>query len=183
NVDSSTSGPSFSASAVPSLNRLIAEAADAVSDPATGQSVAAATRSAGPRAGSALPTASGPDLVSNRLGSGSDYTVFLNFLGIPVLDMSFSGPYGVYHSIYDNHVWMSKFGDPGFRYHAAMTRLWGVIALRLTNADVVPLDYTAYGARLSEFVEEVTRETAARDRELLAPIAPALQRVADAAQK
>src|SRR5436309_8271065 len=79
NVDRSTSGPSFSASAVPSLNRLIAEAAETVLDPATGQSIAAATRSAGPRAGSALPTPTGSDLVSNRLGSGSDYTVFLNF--------------------------------------------------------------------------------------------------------
>ena len=37
--------------------------------------------------------------------------------------MSFTGPYGVYHSIYDNHLWVSKFGDPGCRYHAVMTRL------------------------------------------------------------
>jgi len=182
NVDNSVSGPNFGASAVPSLNRVVSEAADAVIDPDSGRSIAAAFQRS-TREGGALPGATGNDLVSNRLGSGSDYTVFLNFLGIPVLDMSFSGPYGVYHSIYDNHVWMSKFGDPGFRYHAAMTRLWGVIALRLANADVVPLDYTAYGARLSEFVEEVTRETAARDRELLAPIAPALRRLADAAQK
>ena len=40
--------------------------------------------------------------------------------------MSFTGPYGVYHSVYDNHLWMQKFGDPGFVRHAAMTRLWGV---------------------------------------------------------
>src|SRR5439155_24710820 len=158
------------------------EAAGAVIDPDSGRSIAAAFQRS-KREGGALPGATGNDLVSNRLGSGSDYTVFLNFLGIPVLDMSFSGPYGVYHSIYDNHVWMSKFGDPGFRYHAAMARLWGVIALRLANADVVPLDYTAYVARLAEFAEEVTRETAARDRQLLAPIAPALQRFANAARK
>ena len=81
------------------------------------------------------------DLVNNRLGSGSDYTVFLNFLGVPIADLSFTGPYGVYHSVYDNHAWVAKFGDPGFRYHAAMARLWGVLALRLANADVVPLDY------------------------------------------
>ena len=180
NVDNSVSGPNFGASAVPSMNRVVSEAADAVIDPDSGRSIAAAFQRS-TREGGALPGATGNDLVSNRLGSGSDYTVFLNFLGIPVLDMSFSGPYGVYHSIYDNHVWMAKFGDPGFRYHAAMARLWGILALRLANADIVPLDYTPYAARLGEFIEEVTRETAARDRSLLAPLAPAVQHFAAAA--
>jgi N-acetylated-alpha-linked acidic dipeptidase len=181
NVDSSTSGPSFSASAVPSLNRLIAEAADAVSDPATGQSVAAAARSAGPRAGSALPTASGPDLVSNRLGSGSDYTVFLNFLGVPVVDMSFTGPYGVYHSMYDDHLWVSKFGDPGFRYHVAMTQLWGVMALRLANADILPLAYAPYGVRIREFIAEIAARARPADRDALAALDEAANRFATAA--
>ena len=72
--------------------------------------------------------------------------MFLNFLGIPVIDMSFDGPYGVYHSIYDDHQWVSRIGDPGFRYHAAMTKLWGLMALRLANADVLPFDYPAYAA-------------------------------------
>jgi N-acetylated-alpha-linked acidic dipeptidase len=181
NVDNSVSGPNFGASAVPSLNRLIAEAADAVIDPESGRSIAAAAQRS-KREASALPGATGNDLVNNRLGSGSDYTVFLNFLGIPVLDMSFSGPYGVYHSIYDNHVWMLKFGDPGFRYHAAMARLWGIMVLRLANADVVPLDYTAYAGRLAEFIDAVTAETAARDRGALAPLAPAADRFAEAAR-
>src|SRR6185295_18362805 len=104
--------------------------------------------------GSALPGAGSSDLVNNRLGSGSDYTVFLNFIGVPVADMSFTGPYGVYHSVYDNHAWVAKFGDPGFRYHATMARLWGILALRLANADVVPIDYRAYATRLHDFVNE-----------------------------
>ena len=107
--------------------------------------------------GAPLPNAQGHGLVNNRLGSGSDYTVFLNFLGIPVIDMSFDGPYGVYHSIYDNHQWVSRIGDPGFRYHAAMTKLWGLMALRLANADVLPFDYPAYAARLQEFATEVEK--------------------------
>ena len=179
NVDSSASGPSFTASAVPSLNRLMADAAEDVTDPATGQSIAAATRAAGPREASALPTASGPGLVSNRLGSGSDYTVFLNFIGVPVADMSFTGPYGVYHSAYDDHLWVSKFGDPGFRYHAAMTRLWGLLALRLANADIVPLDYTPYANRIREFLDEVgkrSRLTRAGGRDVLAPAHAAADR-------
>src|SRR5205814_5604886 len=142
-------------------NRVVAEAADAVSDPDSGRTIAAAFQRS-TREASALPGATGTDLVNNRLGSGSDYTVFLNFLGAPVLDMSFSGPYGVYHSIYDNHLWMSKFGDPGFRYHAAMARLWGVIALRLANADVVPLVYSSYAGRLFEFINEVSGNSTAR---------------------
>jgi len=181
NVDNSVSGPNFGASAVASLNRVIAEAAEAVMDPDSGRSIAA-TAQRSKREASALPGATGTDLINNRLGSGSDYTVFLNFLGIPVLDMSFSGPYGVYHSIYDNHVWVSKFGDPGFRYHAAMARLWGVMALRLANADIVPLDYTAYADRVAQFIEEVTGESAADQRRLLEPLAPAARRFAGAAQ-
>ena len=106
NVDSSVSGQSFGASAVPALNRLVTEVAETVLDPDTGRSIAAVTEHAGPRAASALPGATGAELVNNRLGSGSDYTVFLNFIGVPVVDMSFTGPYGVYHSAYDNHVWM-----------------------------------------------------------------------------
>ena len=57
------------------------------------------------------------------LGSGSDYTVFFNRLGIASMDILFDGPYGVYHSVYDDYAWISRHGDPGFRYHAAMARL------------------------------------------------------------
>jgi len=121
--------------------------------------------------------------VNNRLGSGSDYTVFLNFIGVPVLDMSFTGPYGVYHSAYDNHVWISKFGDPGFRYHAAMARLWGLITLRLANADIVPLDYTPYAARILEFVDELAGRARTMDPDALAPARLAAGRLAAAADR
>jgi N-acetylated-alpha-linked acidic dipeptidase len=176
NVDSAASGKSFSAAAVPALNRAITEAAESVIDPETGRTIADAARTGAPREGGALPTATGPDLVSNRLGSGSDYTVFLNFLGVPVADLSFTGPYGVYHSIYDDHLWVQKFGDPGFRYHAAMVRLWGVLALRIANADVVPLDYRPYAARIREFVDEVAKQGSAADRAAFAPLQNAIDR-------
>jgi N-acetylated-alpha-linked acidic dipeptidase len=181
NVDSSASGTSFGASAVPSLNRLVTQAAESVIDPETGKSIADATRTGRPRQGGALPGASGPDLVNNRLGSGSDYTVFLNFIGVPIVDMSFTGPYGVYHSVYDDHLWMQKFGDPGFRYHAAMTRLWGVMALRLANADVVPIDYRPYAARVGEFIGELASARPAADRGALQPARDAAERFARAA--
>jgi N-acetylated-alpha-linked acidic dipeptidase len=181
NVDSSASGKSFGSSAVPSLNRAIKEAAEAVIDPDTGRSIAEAfERSA--HEGSALPGAGSSDLVNNRLGSGSDYTVFLNFLGVPVADLSFTGPYGVYHSVYDNHAWVAKFGDPGFRYHATMARLWGVLAMRLANADIVPLDYRPYAARLRDFVTEVKERAQPADKTLLSPLDAAVDRFARAAQ-
>jgi N-acetylated-alpha-linked acidic dipeptidase len=125
-------------------------------------------------------------MVSNRLGSGSDYTVFLNFLGVPVVDMSFNGPYGVYHSVYDNHLWMQKFGDPGFVRHTAMTRLWGVMALRLANADIVPLDYRVSADRIREFVQEEIEAARPADRPLLQPLTAAAERftaAADAASR
>ena len=162
NVDSSTSGPNFTAAAVPSLNRFVEESAGVVDDPSTGVSLLEAKRRGAGRLQGSLPNAAGPDVVNNRLGSGSDYTVFLNFLGVPIVDMSFDGPYGVYHSQYDNHQWVSRIGDPGFRYHEAMTRLWGVMALRLANADALPLDYRPYAARIGEFAQEVEQRWQAR---------------------
>ena len=74
------------------------------------------------------------------MGGGSDYVPFLNFLGVPVADLAFDGPYGVYHSVYDTHDFVSRIADPGFRYHAALVQLWGLAALRLANADALPLD-------------------------------------------
>ena len=161
NVDSATSGPDFKVSAVPALNHLIAQSARDVLDVKTDES----------------------QLVTNRLGSGSDYTVFLNFLGVPVADLSYTGPYGVYHSVYDNHAWMNKFGDPGFRRHAAMTRVWGVMALRLANADVVPLDYRATAARIREFVKETTESARPADRPALGAAAAAAETFAAAAEE
>lgn len=161
NVDSSTSGPDFKAAAVPALNRVIAQAARDVLD----------------------LRADDPQLVANRLGSGSDYTVFLNFLGVPIADLTFSGPYGVYHSTYDNHLWMKKFGDPGFVRHVRMTRAWGVIALRLANADVVPLDYRPTATRLREFVDETIEAAPAAERAALRPLSAAVDRFARAADE
>ena len=158
NVDSAASGPHLAVSAVPSLNRVITEAAHVVRDPRLRIPIAAAARSREPKERGALPTANGTDLVNNRLGSGSDYTVFLNFLGVPVADLSFDGPYGVYHSLYDTHNWVARIGDPGFRYHAALVGLWGIAALRLAAADALPIDPLPYALRLGEFTSEIERK-------------------------
>jgi N-acetylated-alpha-linked acidic dipeptidase len=128
-----------------------------VMDPVSNVPLTDAWKTRSMRERGSLPTGAGEDLVNNRLGSGSDYTVFLNFVGVPIVDMAFDGPYGVYHSMYDNHQWVSRIGDPGFRYHTTMTRLWAVMATRLANADVLPLDYQPYAARVREFLNDVER--------------------------
>jgi len=157
NVDSAASGPNFSAAAVPALNRLITDAAGDVRDPKTSKTIAASVLARKTRERGALPTGGAGELVNNRLGSGSDYTVFLNFLGVPVADLSFDGPYGVYHSIYDNHNWVSRIGDPGFLYHVSLVQIWGLMAMRLADADVIPFDYVPYGQRISEFARDLER--------------------------
>ena len=144
-------------------DEFLRETARAVADPGGGTLYEAWRR------GQDKASGAEPD-VTTRLGSGSDYTVFLNHLGIPVADLSFDGPYGVYHSIYDNHNWVSRIGDPGFRYHLALVQLWGVIALRLANADSVPLDYEPYAARIAEFLKQIERRWPAKDRDVFGTI-------------
>jgi N-acetylated-alpha-linked acidic dipeptidase len=99
----------------------------------------------------------GDTLADTRIGSGSDHTVFLNFVGVPVLGLGFEGNYGVYHSGYDDFFWMNRFGDPGYRYHTLMSQLWGVTALRLANADLLPFDFASYASNLRQFVQEMAK--------------------------
>ena len=157
NVDSAASGSSLSVAAVPALNQVLDEVARTVRDPISRLSLAAVVRDRKTQEGGARLTGTADDVIDNRIGSGSDYTVFLNFLGVPVADLSFAGPYGVYHSLYDNHAWVATIADPGFRYHTALVQFWGLVALRLAGADVVPLDYEPYARRVHEFAADVER--------------------------
>jgi N-acetylated-alpha-linked acidic dipeptidase len=167
NVDGSTSGPNFNAGAVASLNRLVVETVRDVNDPKTGGSVLAAwgaslkganDRMIGGGASNTVAMKQAVDYPGNALGSGSDYTVFLNYLGLPVVEMSFGGPYGVYHSMYDDFYWMTHFGDPGFRYMTTMADVWGRMAVRLANADVYPFDFTLYASRVGGFIDSLAKQ-------------------------
>jgi len=153
NVDSSTSGSSFSATASGCLARLIEETIDDVADPATGRSIRDVWKK-GRRGGGATALASGAGVVA-PIGSGSDHTVFLNLVGAPALDMTFDGDYGVYHSAYDDYYWMTHFGDPGLRYMTAMAEVWGRMAMRAAAADVLPLDYQAYGRQIGWLLGQI----------------------------
>jgi N-acetylated-alpha-linked acidic dipeptidase len=148
NVDIAATGPHFGASAVPSLKRLAREVTRDVIDPETLGSIHDAWAA---RQGKEAPSL-------GSLGSGSDHSPFIGHLGIASLSMGFHGPYGVYHAMQDNFYWMEKFGDPGFRYHAAMAKVWGLIALRLANADAAPFDYGAYASELIAATDDLVEE-------------------------
>jgi len=162
NVDSSASGPDFQPDAVGSLAPLVLDLAREVEDPATRRPLAEALRATVAKAraetGDPAPPAD-DDLVDVRIGSGSDHTVFLNHLGVPTIGLTFDGPYGVYHSMYDGFVWMNRFGDPGYRYHVLLSRIWGTLALRLANADLLPFDFASYARHLRRFVADLDRAT------------------------
>ncbi|MDX6694617.1 MAG: N-acetylated-alpha-linked acidic dipeptidase [Blastocatellia bacterium] len=170
NMDVGVAGANFGASSVPSLWQLIRGATRDVRDPKTGKTIyeawQARSRSQSPLP--ALTSRSGTDtpIAEARigaLGSGSDYTPFLQHLGVPSLDMGFNGDYGVYHSAYDSFYWMTKFGDPTFEYHVAAAQLWGSIALRLANSEGLPLNYTDYATQLGDFLADIERTAASRN--------------------
>jgi N-acetylated-alpha-linked acidic dipeptidase len=166
NVDESvagattTAGPeglSFSPAAVASLAPMLVEASKDVRAP-SGKSLYEGWRATSMRDLKASSPPFDSALVETRIGSGSDHTVFLNHLGRPVINLGFTGDYGVYHSMYDDHYWMSHIGDPTFEYHVALTRIWGLVALRLANSDILPFDFGANGAALEQFLRELEQK-------------------------
>jgi N-acetylated-alpha-linked acidic dipeptidase len=92
------------------------------------------------------------------LGSGSDYTVFLQHLGVPSTDISSTGSYGVYHSAFDNFNWFKRFGDPTFAYEQQMSRVFGLELLRMADADVLPFDYQEYGLEVAAYIEAARKK-------------------------
>ncbi|HUS11966.1 MAG TPA: M28 family metallopeptidase, partial [Pyrinomonadaceae bacterium] len=165
NVDSAVSGSNFGVSSVPSMWKLIRGATRDVTDPKSGESVYKQwqDRAREQRPDPELTDAeTGTDTAIaeariGALGSGSDFTPFLQHLGVPASDMGFGGDYGVYHSAYDSFYWMSHFGDPNFVYHVAAAQLWGTVVMRLADAAGLPLDYRDYASQVREFFNEATR--------------------------
>jgi len=168
NLDAAVGGPSFGAASVPSLKQFIREVAKSVPSARGGmlydvwkqekeKEAAKAGRSGSRRAPNANPNA---DVPVGDLGSGSDYTGFLQHLGVPSTDMSSSGDYGVYHSVFDNFQWYKRFADPDFAYSQQMARVYGLEMLRMSQADVLPFDYETYGKEIGEHLEAARKKAA-----------------------
>ena len=156
NVDVAVSGPDFTASAVPSLKDFVRGIARSVPSP-MGGTVYMSWRSK-PSAGdesqqSNAPSIPGEEVHVGDLGSGSDFTPFLQHAGVPSTDIESSGPYGVYHSAFDDFAWFTQNADPHFLYLQQMARVLGLEAMRMADADVLPYDYVAYAREISAYLE------------------------------
>lgn len=90
--------------------------------------------------------------ITRVAGAGTDFAAFVQYIGIPSLDMSYGlfSEYPVYHSLYDDYVWMERFGDPLFHRHVALASVWGLIALRLADDEIIPFNYVSYASELVE---------------------------------
>ncbi|HEY4564513.1 MAG TPA: transferrin receptor-like dimerization domain-containing protein, partial [Thermoanaerobaculia bacterium] len=95
------------------------------------------------------------------LGSGSDFTPFLQHLGIAALNIGYGGEeeYGQYHSIYDSFAHFSRFVDPTFEYGVALAKTGGRIVLRLADADVLPFDPDRFATAVGRYADEVQKLT------------------------
>ena len=174
NMDVAVSGPNFTASAVPSLKVFIREVTQSVPSPMGGAVFDQWMNSrSGGRRGAAEVTVPGADEVRvGDLGSGSDYTPFLQHIGVPSTDIESGGPYGVYHSVFDDFAWYTRFADPKFVYLQEMARVFGLEVLRMADADVLPYDYVTYAREISGSIEAAKRK-AAHDRLAALDFAPA----------
>ncbi|MGH8230192.1 MAG: transferrin receptor-like dimerization domain-containing protein, partial [Steroidobacteraceae bacterium] len=153
-----------------SLQRLVNEVSAGIHDPQTDGSVQARARAhlrveafENPNASDrarrlAQLAASGAELPLGALGSGSDFTPFLQHLGIASLDVQYLGEgeqQGVYHSAYDTFDHFAKFGDPGFQYELAQAQTVGHLALRLADADTLPMQVGDLASEVDNYLQEL----------------------------
>ncbi len=161
NTDVGVSGPNFGASAVPSLKQFVRDVTKEVPAP-KGGSVYDQWRKdedAGHMRHTIQPGDQGADSDVNvgTLGSGSDYTPFIQHLGVPSTDIGSDGPYGVYHSVFDNYNWFIKNADPTFVYEQQQARVFGLEILHMADTDVLPYDYAVYGKEIVGYVDAAAK--------------------------
>ena len=99
------------------------------------------------------------DLRIDALGSGSDWTVFLDHLGIASLDLSFGDEDGggIYHSIYDDFYWYTHFSDTDFSYGRALSQTAGTAVIRLADADLLPYNFTGLADTIHRYLDELQK--------------------------
>lgn len=144
NVDVACMGPEFVTSASPLLHKAIYEATSMVQSP--NQTVAGQTVR---------------DVWNGQIktiGSGSDFTAFQDFAGVPSVDMAHrqtaQSPVYHYHSNYDSFHWMEKFGDKHWQYHITVAKLWALTAASLIENPIIHFSATDYAKALASYVEE-----------------------------
>jgi N-acetylated-alpha-linked acidic dipeptidase len=172
NSDTNTRG-FLSAAGSHALQRFMNEIASSVKDPQTGVTVQERLRarmlvsgyekSAGEQQKKlAKKAGEGGDLPIGALGSGSDFTPFLQHLGLASLNLEYSGEddqAGVYHSSYDTFEHYVRFGDPQFAYGIAEAQTAGRAVLRMADADVLPLQFGGFADTIADYLDELHKLT------------------------
>lgn len=151
NVDVAAVGRVFEASAAPLLDKALIETTKLVAHPN-------ATLAA-----KGVTVYDEWDKKISTMGSGSDFTAFQDFAGVPCAQVEFgsssdasaNGAVYHYHSNYDSEAWMEKYGDPGFRYHVAIERVWALLAARLSEEPVIAFNATDYATKLGMYVDSI----------------------------
>jgi N-acetylated-alpha-linked acidic dipeptidase len=135
------------------LQAMVGEVASAVKDPQRGVSIKER------RSAVNLVNGGSEEFSLYALGSGSDYTPFIQHAGIPALNLGFGGENagGEYHTIYDTYPHYTRFKDPGFAYGIALTNTAGRITLRLANADVLPFEFKQWHSTVSSYLDEIMK--------------------------
>ena len=128
------------------------------------------------------------DLRIGALGSGSDYTPFVQHLGIAGMNTGFGGEGGggVYHSIYDSFNWYTKFSDGTFEYGRALAQFNGTIVMRLANADVLPFEFGNFAETVKTYIDDLEKlaKTSSPPKEInFASLESAAKSVADSARR
>jgi N-acetylated-alpha-linked acidic dipeptidase len=187
NVDVAVSGPDFSAAAVPSLKQFIRELTHSIPSASGEGSVYDVWKKARTEGNEHRPSnaPSDGDVRVGDLGSGSDFTPFLQHVGVPSTDIGSGGPYGVYHSAFDNYAWFTMNADPHFVYLQEMARVFGLESIRMADTDVLPYDYVTYAKEISAYIDAAKGKAGADKLTSLdfAPAQAAAARLAAAAQK
>jgi N-acetylated-alpha-linked acidic dipeptidase len=109
-----------------------------------------------------------PDLRIGALGSGSDYTVFLDHLGVATLNLGYGGEDGggIYHSIYDDFYWYTHFSDTDFVYGRTLAQTIGTAVMRLADAELLPFDFTNLADTVRKYAQELSRLLKAKQDEI-----------------
>jgi N-acetylated-alpha-linked acidic dipeptidase len=188
NTDVGVAGPDFSASAVPSLKQFLRELTRSVPSPMGGtvyQQWKIKSTSENDHRRSNAPLEAGEEVQLGDLGSGSDFTAFLQHIGVPATDIGSEGPYGVYHSVFDNYKWFTQNADPKFVYLQEMARVFGLEALRMADADVLPYNYVAYAHSIRSYIEAAKQKAESQGLGTLdfVPAEAAAARLAAAAER
>ena len=169
NMDVAVAGQKFGASSVPSLKQFIRDLSKDVPAPdgrplyqvwKEQKEKEKENKDTAITSGMRRPVVETSDVPVGDLGSGSDYTAFLQHLGVPATDITSSGDYGVYHSVFDNFNWFTKFADPTFVYEQQMARVFGVEAMRMAGTDVLPYDYETYGKEIEAYLDGAQKKAA-----------------------